>query len=241
MPLDEADKKFVTDSIANAMKDALKPETIGEAARAHLKAGIDGLKLDEKFKALTDAVAEIKAKADAGGGDGGGGEGAGKGKGKDGGDSETAKQLAGLQKKLDESAVREQQRERQLKDAEEARRREQMEAAARDALAKAGVPADRLKGALAVLKADAVFDFDKDGKPGWKGKDKYDVPTLLSLEDGAKAWIATDEGKHYLPPTGANGDGGKGGDRDGKPGGTAKLSDLKGAGGLLAALDALPG
>jgi hypothetical protein len=61
---------------------------------------------------------------------------------------------------------------------------------------------------------------DADGNVVFKSKDKRGAEEVLSLEEGITAWVATDEGKEYLPAkdSGGSGDpkGGKGGNNGGK-------------------------
>ena len=117
MPLDDNDKKFIADLI----KESVKPETIGGAVKAHL----DGLRLDDQIAArVKDATKDLApTRAD--------GEPSGTGKGSD----EAARKLATIEKALqDERKARE--------EAEYARRRDQLDVGAREALAKVGVPAD---------------------------------------------------------------------------------------------------
>ena len=206
MPLDDADKKFIAEAIAAS----IKPDTIGAAVKAHL----DGLKLDEK---IADKVKEATKDLPKG-----------EEKGKDddkskdkGGKGKDDERINGLEQRLAAS-------EKAREEAEMARRRDALESGARDALVKAGVPAERARHALAVLKADGLLDHDKDGKPGWKGKDRFGVDTLLSLEEGASAWVKSDDGKHYLPPvqTRGTGDKGGGGPSHNGNGGPVRLADL---------------
>ena len=210
MALDDADKKTIADLIAAA----LKPETIGAAVKAHVDAAVKPLqdRLDVAEKAAKEAAEKAGKPADEGKSDG-------KGKGKDA-DPETAKEVAALRARLEASD----------KAREEAEARSKAEArsnAAREALAKAGVPADRLPHAMAYLDTQGVIAADKDGKVGWKGKDRFGVDALLSLEDGAKAWAATPDGKLYLPPSGAQGTGTGAGNGGGSgQGGTKKLGEL---------------
>lgn len=190
MPLDEADKKFIGDLI----KESLKPETIGAAVKSHL----EGLKLDEKIaEKVKDATKDLKAPKKGEEDDEDEVDDKGKKKPKSG-ESAADKKLAAIEKRLaDETKARE--------EAEGARKRDQLEAAAKDALVKAGVPAERVRHAMAVLKQDGVLDFTAEGKPGWKGKDKYQVDTVLGVDDGAAAWVKSDDGKAFLPASNAGG------------------------------------
>lgn len=193
MALDEADKKYIADLLKGLLTGDDLKNVVGEAAKAHVTAAVKPLqdRLDATEKTVKDSAEKAGKPAD-------------EGKGKDAkakdADPETAKELAALRASLEnERKARE--------EAENRSKAEARDAAAREALAKAGVPADRLPHAMAFLGTQGVIATDKDGKPGWKGKDRFGVDTLLPLEDGAKAWASTPDGKLYLPPSGAQGTG----------------------------------
>ena len=196
MPLDEADKKYIADLLKGVIGGDEMKKAIGDTVAAHVEARVKplGERLDSAEKAAKEAKesAEKSAKpAD---------EGKGKeGKGGKEADPETAKELAALRTSLEnERKARE--------DAENRSKAEARDAATREALAKAGIPADRLPHAMAFLGTQGVIA-EKDGKVGWKGKDRFGVDAILPLEDGAKAWAATPDGKLYLPPSGIQGTG----------------------------------
>ena len=202
MPLDEADKNAIKEMIGAAFK----PETIGAAVKSH----IDGLKLGETIAA---EVAKLAPKKDDENAD------AGKGKGKD---DPAAARLAALEKALtDEKAAR--------AAAEEKGKVDRLHNAAREALTTAGIPADRVRAAMAVLKEDGVLTFDAEGNPGWKGKDQFGSDAVLPLADAAAKW-ASKEGAIFAPPSGVNGTGANGG-RDNGGGGASnritKASEIK--------------
>lgn len=215
MALDDADKKFIADSIVAGVAAGLKPEVIGAAVKSHLDVALKPMsdKLDASAKeveALKAAKATDKAsdKED-------------KAKGSDKADPETAKELAALRQRLEAS-------DKAREEAENRSKAEARDSAAREALAKAGIPADRLPHAMAFLGAQGMIVAGADGKPGWKGKDKFGVDAVLPLEDGAKSWAATPDGKLYLPPTDARGTGtGAGnGSGSGSSGGVKKLGEV---------------
>lgn len=213
MALDEADVK----RIGELIKEAIKPEIIGQVVKAHL----DGLKLDEKIKeAVATGTKDLREKVDAADkGDKGDKD---KDKSKSGEKGADDDRLAAMQRQIDE-------RDRKLAEAESRQAAEALDAAARDALIKAGVPAERVPHALPFLKTAGVL-VSKDGKPGWKGKDRFGVDATLSLDEGAAAWAQTPDGKLYLPPSGVNGTGEKAAGVGANAGaGPVKLSSLTGS------------
>lgn len=203
MPLDDADKKIIADLIGAAFK----PETIGAAVKSH----IDGLKLGETIAAEVAKLAP-KKDDDADKKDGG----------KDGKkDDPAAARLAAVEKKLAETEAA------RLAEVEKGKI-DRLHNAAREAIASAGIPADRVRAAMAVLKEDGVLTFDAEGNPGWKGKDQFGSDAVLPLADAAKKW-ASAEGKLFMPPSGVNGTGGNGG-RDTRTGtGTVSMNSLSAA------------
>lgn len=221
MALDQADLTKITEMIGAALTSEAHTKAIGEAAAGAVKKVVGDLKLDkvgETIDAKIQAVTkDLKAPPDD----------------KKGGDKKDDDATAQRLKALEDQVA---ERDRKLEESETARKRDSIHTAARDALVKAGVPADRVRHAMAVLVQDGLL-VDADGKPGWKGKDRYGVETVLSVEAGAKAWVATDDGKAFLPAHGAGGTGDGAGDparrvapsvekgADGKP----KFGSLAGA------------
>lgn len=201
------------EEIKAAIKAALSPEVIGAAVKAHVDAAVKPLqdRLDAGEKAAKEAK-EAAEKAGKPADDG-------KGKGGKEADPETAKELAALRARLEASD----------KAREEAETRSKTEArnnATREALAKAGIPADRLPHAMAYLDTKGEIVADKDGKVGWKGKDRFGVDTVVPLEQGAKDWASTPDGKLYLPPSNAQGTGtGAGSSRPASGSGSIKAED----------------
>ena len=186
MALDADDLKKIGELIAGA----IKPETIGEAVKAHIGA----LKLEDTVKASVEAALKARADAEPDPADKDGK------KGKDGKSSEADARVAKLEKDI---AAEREARET----AENGRKADALNTAARDALAKAGIPADRIKHAMASLGVDGVLTYDAAGKPGWKGKDKYGTDAVLDIEAGATEWAASAAGKVFSPPTNAQGSG----------------------------------
>jgi hypothetical protein len=113
---------------------------------------------------------------------------------------ELEKRVAELTKANTDAAAREAA-------AKEQARIDALHNATRDALIKAGIPADRVKAAMASVKEDGVLTYDGD-RPGWKGTDpKTNAAAVLDLESAAAAWVKAD-GKLFLPPAGTGGTGG---------------------------------
>jgi len=199
MPLDDADKKAIGEMISAALQsDATSTLVAGQVGEA-----LKGLKLDEKVtKAVADAVAAASNSAEEEGDD--------KDKKKSKADSALERRLAKVQEDLDnERTAREQ--------AEAARKTDALHNAARAELAKAGVPAERIPHAMAYLQVQGLLDFAEGDAPGFKGKDRYGSETVLPMSEGVSAWAKTDDGKAYLPPSGAQGDGqGNGGAGSGR-------------------------
>ena len=178
MPLDDADKTTIKELIAGAFS----PATIGAAVKSHL----DTLKIGETIAAEVAKLAPKKEEEVPAP--------------KNGKDDPTAARIAAMEKQLGEQTAA-------RLAAEDARKADARDTAVRDALGKAGVPADRIRHAMATLQADQVLTFTADGKPGWKGKDQFGVDAVLSPDEAAAKWAATADGKIFLPPTGANGTG----------------------------------
>ncbi len=103
------------------------------------------------------------------------------------------------------------ERTRQLQEQESQARDQAARGALRDALAEAGVPADRLKQAVGfVYDAEKRVSYDENGELGFSVQESWGVDRL-SVSEGAAKFLESDEGKMYLPPRDAGGSGNEGG------------------------------
>lgn len=224
MALDQADLDKITALIKGSVTAEVLSPIIGEAMKPSLsKLEQENAKLRADLDAVKAKPPEEKKPED--------------GKKPEGGaaapDAATAAELAALRQRLDAS-------EKARADEVAARKVDQVHVATREALAKAGVPAERVGIAMAFLKDQGVIDVEKSG---WKGRDKLGMEGVLGLDEGAAAWLKTDEGKLFLPQSAAQGTGGpqgRGGPQlAGAGGGPVKLSDIASAGGLGLAMAAM--
>lgn len=190
MALDAEDLKKVSEMIAatlgaDALTKALGPvlDPLVKAATAPLMTEIEALK---KAKPADDG-------AGAGAGDG-------KGKGKkegEGVDAATATEIAQLRAQFAES-------EKKRLEAETGAKRSALETTVRNQLGVLGIPADRMKHALASLQADGVFH-EHNGAWHWKGK-VGSVDGVHALDAGLADWMKG-EGRVFLPAVQAAGTG----------------------------------
>lgn len=79
--------------------------------------------------------------------------------------------------------------------------------AVRSALLKGGADATSVDFVLAHLERSGAY-VERGDAFAIRGKDKYGNDIEQSLEDGAKAFLGTDVGKRFLPPSNAQGTGG---------------------------------
>lgn len=92
-------------------------------------------------------------------------------------------------------------------------RNRERDAMLREELAAAGVETNRMRGAIAVLRDQLVYD-DKAGE--WSYRTKRDgVDEDMDVSAGVKEWAGTDEGKSYLAAQQAGGSRGGGQQRQG--------------------------
>jgi len=203
----EALAKTVT-PIIEAQNKAAGVVTAAELAAR--EAAAEKVKADAK--AETDRIAAEKA--------------AGEGKGKDKVDPAVAQ----LQAQLAALTAKNAENEAAVKAANDAARTNALHGAARDALVKAGIPADRVAFAMSHLKEQGVLAYEGD-VPGWKGVDpKTNVPGVLPMESAAVAWTQAD-GKLFLPPVGTQGSGDGPGVRSGPR--VTVANDIRDASGAL--------
>lgn len=218
MPLDDADKKFITEAIAASLKPLddkfVSADATTKIVTQSIAKALGDLKIDEKIAAAVPKPPEPGATDDK------------TGKGKKGDvDPEVAKlheSVARLERENKEAAKARQE-------AEAAREESELLGALREQLNTAGVPADRQRGVVALLHAaDKRVKRTPDGKPGMHFARKgYDE--VVPLADAVKEWLAGDEGKAFLPPSGAQGTGQGAGTqvRHGTSAGAVKPSDLE--------------
>jgi len=249
LALEQADLEQIGKLIAGAiapLAGAVSPEnlakTITPIIEAQNKAAgvVTAAELAKRDEDAKKAAADAKAKADAdakAAEDAKKKEGEGKGKGNE--PAPLPPEVLALQKQLEDLTKLNAENARKAAEADARAKDAALHNAAKDALIKAGIPADRVGLALPALKEAGVLTYDGE-RPGWKGVDpKTNTPAVLDMAEGVKGWIAAD-GKHLLPPKdlGGTGEGG------GTGGGSAPKSSVRGADGkidtnaaLLAALN----
>lgn len=215
MALDDADKKTIAELIAaglktydeEAGKKYVTADAAGKMVEQGVKAGIEGLKLPELIGEA------VKKAAPAGGADKGADKGAGAGgadKGANGGAADPV--VAKLQEQLEELQNKNREADQRAKAAEEASRRQKLEGELRGALTAAGVAPGLMDASMALLPSRKLSDgkpilvHEADGTIKMRVQRKGYVDTV-PVVDGVKDWLATDEGKNYLPATGKQGDG----------------------------------
>lgn len=202
MPLEAADIAKINELMADALKNALKPEALAAAVapvvKAHTDAALKGVVTGDALKTQLDDLAAKLKPADP---DPKAGDPANKGKGAE------DPTVQALTRKVAEMEAANKAALEQVAAEKAKARTDRLHVAARDALAKAGIPADRLPMALAYVKELGVLDYDGD-QPGWKGKNSLGLDAVLSMEEAAAGWTKAD-GKVFLPPTGAGGTGDK--------------------------------
>ncbi len=187
MPIDP-ETKAELDKLAAAITAEALGKVIGAALTAHLPTHLKGI--NDEITALKAAKPDAKAEEEAAR------EAANKaGKGK-----EADPRIAQLEARLAAS-------DKAAADAAIAAKNAALSSAARDALIKHGVPADRVAHAMAFVNMQGLLTHDGD-RPGWKGKDQYGADAVLDLDAAAKAFVGSADGKVYMPPLNAGGTGG---------------------------------
>jgi hypothetical protein len=203
-------------------------ELIGKTVGTHINSRGFQEKL-RKGLATSDDVGGIKTileelRAAKKPGEGVADEGAADGKGK-ALDPEVVKAMSKLEERLTASEKKARASEEENLALKESQAREQEKSALTNAL-QGKVRERMLPGAVALLYTDQKkVRRDKDGGIVFEVKRK-DYTDELTVEEGVLEWLATPEGKEYLPPVGAGGTGDKSGAKDGGGKGTVldKLS-----------------
>lgn len=103
-------------------------------------------------------------------------------------------------------ALREQvmARENALKDAAALSNKERLRNATKDALLKNGVPADRINVAMSFIEPQVA---NQNDIYGIKGKDQWGVESHIPLDQAIPTFLATPEGKLFVPPSNVGGTG----------------------------------
>jgi hypothetical protein len=116
----------------------------------------------------------------------------------------TAAELKRLRKRL-EASEKEREAERKAREEQAAKlARDEERTKLQDALVSAGVAPKRVRAAIALLHTE-----DRKVRRNQEGKIIFalDDDDEADLVSGVKQWLATDEGKDFLPPRGAEGSG----------------------------------
>lgn len=223
MALSDEDKAEVGDAIKEALgkldvKGLVAAGFKGLNVAGAIKAAVEG-EFGERDTAAEEAAAKVKKEKEEAGGSG-----------EQTMDPRVAKELADMKTKLANA-------NRRSDDAETARKNEALVAAGRSALAKAGVQANRIDHAMALLhNAQGRLRTDTDGHPvvffrrtGPTG----DFDDLVGLTAGITEWVKTDDGKAFLPAIEGGGTGGGAGKKQGADGSQNATTQDQLAGQLL--------
>jgi len=225
---DDKKKPVTAEDVEKLIKDSLDKSLHG-AVKIQLKRALG----DDSFKTLIadavkstvgDSVKEALAQAKEESGDDPPAPDKGKGGKKT--EEEPSAAMVKLQKQLDQMK-KERDDEKAARETEKKTREATEERTLlTEALTKGGAAPKRVKGAVALLYGEEKkLARNEKGQVYWKGEDDEE----LSLEDGVKAWLESEEGQEYMPARQVGGGGGG-------TGGTPKL----GAGGKADANAPLP-
>lgn len=186
MPLDDADKKYIADLLAESLKRQTDEtiKIVDERVKP-LGARLEGV--EKKATEKPEDKAEDKP------GD------------KKAGDKSDP-ELERMRAKLAELEAKNKAAEEERKAAEEKARQDRLHGAARDALLAAGVPADRARIALAAIKDEGLLAYNDAGEPGFKFARKG-YSEVVDAKAGAEEWLKSDAGKLFLPPSDVRGTG----------------------------------
>lgn len=206
MALDEQDKKDIAAMIAAAFTGEDFKKGLGKAIEGEVGKAVKAIDLtkglDEKLEAKLEGLkAELKPKDppdDKKPDD----KKAGAASASVTDDPEFKK----LQSKLAEMEASTKASAKRAEDAEAARKSELLATAVRDALAAGGADPKRLAIALSHLQAKGVVKLDDKGAPGFTFKREWG-DEFVAAEAGAKEWLATEEGKFFVPATNKQGTG----------------------------------
>jgi hypothetical protein len=185
--------------IDKRMGEAIKTAFTGDAFKGALSAA-----LAPAIEGATKPLAEKLATLEAGAKKPETPPGKKEGEGKPGDLSPEAQQrFAAMEAKLADA-------ENKAKAAERAALEDRAHGAVRDALAKAGVPADRIPLALAFVKSEGLIKFADDGTFGFDKVDQWGGKVKQDPAAWAGEFVKTDTGKQLLPAAPTQGAGSQG-------------------------------
>ena len=188
--------------IDKRMGEAIKTAFTGDAFKGALSAALAPA-IEGATKPLAEKLAALEAGAKKP--ETPPGKKAGEG---DGVPAEVQAQINALKAQLTES-------QEKAKAAERAALKDRASGAVRDALGKAGVPADRMDLALAWVEANGVVKLADDGSFHFEGAEQYGVRPKVDATAWAGEFIKTNIGKALLPAAPTQGAGGQQGQHGG--------------------------
>lgn len=201
MALDDADMAKITEHFAALLKK--HGEDAAKTFDAQIAKAVKGVDVDKKMEAKLEALkAELAAaKADAEE------------------EKPAAKQEAGespelkrLRAEMADLARKAEAQARRAEELEASRKSEALTNGVRDALLASGADPKRVSVALSHLRATQAVKLDEKGNPVFVVTREWGEDPMPAAK-GAAEWLQTEEGKFFLPPTGAQGTG----DRAGSP------------------------
>lgn len=199
MALDEADVKRITEMLAEERKAAAaETAKLLEAQLAKLTKGLqtETTKQLESLKTETDKKLEGIKPADPP-----------KDPPKDSpGDIENSPALKKLQAEQEKLLKQLEAQTKRAEEAETKRRQDLLSNTVRDALIAQGADAKRVAIAMSHLTSSGAIKLNDKGEPVFTFAEKWG-PEEVAAAEGAKKWLATDEGKFFLPPSGKQGTG----------------------------------
>jgi len=200
MALDEADVKRITEMLAEERKAAAaETAKLLEAQLAKLTKGLQ-TETTKQLEALkTETAAKLEGlKVEPPKGDP-------KADPKTG-DIENSPALKKLQAEQEKLLKQLEAQTKRAEEAETKRRQDLLSNTVRDALIAQGADAKRVAIAMSHLTSSGAIKLNDKGEPVFTFAEKWG-PEEVAAAEGAKKWLATDEGKFFLPPSGKQGTG----------------------------------
>jgi hypothetical protein len=236
MPLDDADKKFISEAVAAAMKTHgeeadkkyVTADAAGKMVEQGVKGGIEALKLPDLIGEAVKKALPAGGGANPAGGGAGDGDKGGKGKG----DGTPDPQVAKLQEQLEKLEAQNREAQKAREAAEATNRSQKLQGELRAALQAGGASPGLIDAAMALLPSRQLSDgkpilvHEADGSVKMRLQRKGYVDSV-DVAAGVKDWLATDEGKNYLPASGKQGTGDGAGGSPRQNSSTVPLKDGK--------------
>lgn len=184
MALDEDDITKIQ-ALFKAGMDAFKTDVLPGALTQGIKTATKDMPTAESIALAIKTATEAKPPADK----------------KPPADPDADPQLAALQAQVATLTTQNQQSADRAKAAEASSKADRLQGGVRQALLDSGVPSKHVGAALTVVMSEGNFSLDDAGAVVFEQPAEFGGTEMVAVDAGAQAFLSTDVGRIFLPPT----------------------------------------